>query len=54
MSGPHCPHCGSECGDDHRAPHTLPQTWHWDDDRIVAWATGACPYCRLAQQEADH
>ncbi len=43
----HCHHCGGNCADDHRAPHTWPQTWHYDEDRIVGWATGCCPFCRL-------
>lgn len=52
MTTEHCAHCGDSCGDDHRAPHTLPQTLH-TDERGAWWRPGCCPACNLSAQLAD-
>ncbi len=52
MTTEHCAHCGDSCGDDHRAPHTLPQTLH-TDEAGAWWRPGCCPACNMAAQLAD-
>lgn len=44
-----CGHCGDSCSDDHRAPHTWPQTLHTDETGVF-WRIGCCPYCRLERR----